>query len=247
MEGSGTMIDKISPVPAYYQIYQYIVDKVKNGEWKLGSQIPVENDLAEYFDVSRMTLRHALNLLKQEGVIISKPGVGSFVASTRINQSLTSLTGFSEDMIARGYKPSSKVLSTDLIAAEPFVAGKFGISAESQIIRIRRLRFADDIPMSIESAHLVAEDFPELINEDLSHSLYNIFRTHYGVMIKRAEQQLQAGLPSKYDASVLEIEVNEPVMKMSRVTYDQNDKPIEVVSSVYRGDLYVFDVELTVE
>jgi len=241
------MIDKSSPIPAYYQIYKYIIDKVDLGEWKPDSQIPSEVELADLFNVSRMTLRQALNMLKQEGVIISKQGIGSFVSGKKITQSLKSLTGFSQDMKERGFNPTSRVMVNELIVPEPSISEKLNIPIGEKIVKLKRLRFAGNVPMSIEIAHLDAAKFSGLLNYDLSQSLYHILKTEFGVVLHNAKQQLQIGFPNEEQASLLEIVESVPIMKMQRITFDQFENPIEFVTSIYRGDLYVFDVELVVE
>jgi GntR family transcriptional regulator len=242
------IVDKNSPIPAYYQIHQYINDKIKSGEWKPGNQIPTERELTDLFGVSRMTLRHALTILSQEGVIVREVGRGSYVAEPKITQTLKSLTGFSQDMIARGKRPDTRVLEADFVEATPALAEQFGLSVGSQIFMLKRLRLADHEPMSLEIVYLSIPNMHDLINQDLSRSLYELLKSKYGVFPTRAKQKIQAGLCEKEEAEYLAIEKGQPVLRLNRYTFDQDNRQFEAVISVYRGDRYVFDVELiTVE
>jgi GntR family transcriptional regulator len=239
-----TTVDKTSPIPAYFQIYQYIKNKVSSNEWQIGMQIPTERELTELFGVSRMTVRHAFTILAQEGIVLREVGKGSFIAEPKINQTLRKLTGFSEDMLAQGKKPSTKVLEAGYIEAEPFLAEKFKIPVGARVFRLKRLRLADNKPMCLETVYLTEKNSKGLMDEDLSQSLYSLLREKMGVIPVRAKQQIQAGLSTRDEANLLRIGVGDAVLRLTRYTFDENNEQIEIVISAYRGDLYVFDVEL---
>ena len=239
-----TTVDKTSPIPAYFQIYQYIKNKISTNEWQIGMQIPTERELTELFGVSRMTVRHAFNILTQEGIVLREVGKGSFIAEPKINQTLRKLTGFSEDMLAQGKKPSTKVLEAGYLEAEPFLAEKFKIPVGAKVFRLKRLRLADNKPMCLETVYLTEKNSQGLLDEDLSQSFYSLLREKIGIIPVRAKQQIQAGLSTRDEANLLRIGVRDAVLRLTRYTFDKNNEQIEIVISAYRGDLYVFDVEL---
>lgn len=239
-----TTVDKSSPIPAYFQIYQFVKDKIDSNEWKVGMQIPTERELTDLFGVSRMTVRHAFTILAQEGIVEREVGKGSYIAEPKIKQTLKKLTGFSEDMIAQGKKPSTKVIDAGYIEAEPFLAEKFKIPVGVQVFQLKRLRLADDKPMCLETVYLTEKHSEGLLEEDLSQSFYALLRDKIGVSPVRAKEQIRAGLSTKAEADLLGIKVGDAVLRLTRYTFDKNNEQIEIVISVYRGDLYVFDVDL---
>jgi GntR family transcriptional regulator len=153
--------------------------------------LPTERDLAATYEVSRTTVRQALDTLEDAGAIYRVQGAGTFVASPIISKSLT-LTGFSEDMTARGLQPSSQLLAVDLLPAGRQLADQLQIAERDEVIRINRLRRADDSPMCLESVHLPGRRVPGLLDVDqlnspFTGSLYALLERAYGLRVVRAE------------------------------------------------------------
>lgn len=237
-------IDKSSPIPIYYQLEQFVLDRIHAGEWTPNSPIPSERELCEQFQVSRMTVRQALLALVRDGVLRREVGKGTFVAEPRITQRLTQLTGFTEDMRARGRRPGAQLLAVAMEPATPAVAGMLRVPLGTEAVRVERLRTADGEPMAIEASHLCFAGCRALADEDLSGSLYALLSQKYGVVPTRARQRLVAAVADRRESEILGIRRSSPVLRIERVTYDQNDRPFEYTQSTYRGDRYVFDAEL---
>src|SRR5512139_759824 len=161
------------------------------GEWLPGTQVPSERELCEQYAISRITVRQALAALVTEGRLIRTQGRGTFVASPRIEQQLTQLTGFTQDMQARGKRPSAQVLEAGSISALPTVARALRINVGQSVIMLKRLRLADGEPVAIETAYLLESRCQGLLQEELAtRSLYDILTKKYKLKPVRAMQQM---------------------------------------------------------
>lgn len=206
--------------------------------------LPTERQLAERFEVSRMTVRQALNGLRADGVLRSVRGVGTFVARPRLSKA-PALTSFSEDLAARGYEPSTQLLKAEEITAETHVAVDLGVPPGAQIYRVERLRLADGIPMCHEEVCLHAPRFPGLLQEDLSLSLYRLLESRYGVRLHRAKQQVRAVNVGEESARRLNVEPNSAGLHVARTSMDESGRIVERGQSLCRGDLYDFSFVVT--
>ncbi len=238
------MLDMKSPLPLYYQLKAFIQEKVSTGSWKPGDRIPSENEIGEEFNISRTTIRQAIGELVNEGVLNRKHGVGTFVAWPLIDKRMTKLTGFTQDMRARGLKPSSRVLDKEVIPAPASVAKCLRLADNDKVILMKRLRLADEIPMGIDVIYYLVR-YTGLLDEDLeNNSLYELLSQRYSTVPTRSEMALTAvACPPEYSRH-LGIQRGSPVLQIERTTFDQEDVPFEQVLGIYRGDRYVFHTEM---
>ncbi|HAL62398.1 MAG TPA: GntR family transcriptional regulator [Chloroflexi bacterium] len=239
-------IRRDSPVPYYYQLEEFLKEQIENGTWEPGQQIPSEAELCEAFDVSRTVVRQALNELVHEGVLYRRKGKGTFVAEPKIRESLVQhLTGFFEDTVALGLKPSTKVLAQKVIPAPPKIADGLGLKGGEPVIMIDRLRFVDGEPIVLVITYVPYELCPELINEDLStQSLYAILEKKYGLELVYGRRTLEAVAATKEEAKLLEIEEGDPIVLLRSISYLKDGRPIEYFKAKHRGDRSRFEVEL---
>ncbi|WP_226535504.1 GntR family transcriptional regulator [Fictibacillus halophilus] len=237
------MIDKTSPLPLYFQIEEAIKQKIDKGEWESGSMISSEREFAENYEVSRMTVRQAINNLVNDGYLTRRKGKGTFVSGKKIEQKLLGLTSFTEDMKARGYKPASKLVSFQTVEANHKLAKALDISQNEEIYEIKRVRLANEIPMAIETTYVPVQ----LIQLSEIHikegSLYSQVE-NAGFHIDYANQSLEASIAREAESEILEITKGAPVLLIQRQTYLTTGKPLEVVHSVYRGDRYKFMIDM---
>ncbi|MBV9710779.1 MAG: GntR family transcriptional regulator [Ktedonobacteraceae bacterium] len=230
-----------SPVPRYYQLKEIMRERVRVGAWKPGDLIPSERELGETYGISRMTVRQAITELVNEGLFYREQGRGTFVSHNKITQQLIHLTGFTEDISARGQRPSTKVISAAMHPADETIAEKLRISPGTSIFRLQRLRLADDEPLAIELSQILFKDCERLLEEDLEHnSLYRLLETKYGVTLMEADQEIEAGLASNEDAQILKIPPGGAVLYTRRVTYTERNQPVEYAKAVYCGHKYTF-------
>jgi len=238
-------IDKHSPVPMYYQIMNQLREKIAGGEYTVDSALPPERELVETYQVSRMTIRQALSELVNEGILIRRKGIGTFVAPPKFEQALSSLTSFTEDMAQRGMKAGSRVISFKETLPDPTTRKTLDLSAGEKVFECVRLRLADEEPMALETTALVAAVCPGLEREELENqSLYKVLTERWGIELAYATQSLEPIFAPPYEATLLHVAPGSPLLLMHRVTYDQNGRAFEHVKSLYRGDRYKFVTEL---
>ena len=234
-----------SPVPRYHQLKEILREKIRSGEWKPGDLIPSERELSDTYGISRMTTRQAITDLVNEGVFYREQGKGTFVTRHKITQQLLRLTGFTEDIRARGQQPSTKVLSVQMCPATEDIAEKLRLNVGQLVVCVQRLRLADGEPLAIERSQLHFKGCEQLLEEDLEqNSLYRLLESKYGVPLLEAEQELEAGLAGAEEAQLLRIPVGSAVLYTRRTTLTERSQPIEYAKSVYCGTKYIFYTHL---
>ena len=234
-----------SHLPLYQQLKAVIEDRIATGEWLPGAQVPSERELCEQFDISRITVRQALAELVVDGRLNRTQGRGTFVAYPRIEQRLSGLTSFTQDMQVRGKRPSSQVLRAECLPAQPQVARALKIKLGDRMVVLKRLRLADGEPVAVETAYLPDQRLHGLLSDDLARrSLYDFLNKKYHIQPTRAEQQLEATVCPAAEAKLLGVRKGAPVLHIYRTTFDQDGRPFELVESYYRGDKYIFIAEL---
>jgi GntR family transcriptional regulator len=238
-------LDERSPVPLYHQLRELLLEKIESGEWKPGDRLPTEDELCEMFQISKTTVRQALNALAIEGWLRRKQGRGTYVAEPRIEQGPIELTGFSEEMRRRRLRPASKILELKEVPATRKISKELEIPQGESVLMIKRLRLADDEPMGVQTAYLPAALFPGLLDEDLSGSLYQILNDKYGLAPASATEVYYATLLDGDEAELLKASSSSPVgLVVERRALSQGERPIEFVSSIMRGDRYKISVRL---
>lgn len=242
------MLNRQHPVPVYYQLKEILREKIAQGVWRPGEQIPSERELSGDYQISRATVRQAINGLIDDGCVERRQGIGTYVIEPKIVQYLTRLTGYTEDMRQRGLRPNSKVLRLELTEATPSIANHLQVEPGASVLLLERLRLAEGIPMAIETCYLNLEGAERLLEIDFegSVSLYNVLGQQFNVVPMRTEQRMEAASCTPREQEILQIGAGSPVLKNMRVTYDQHNRVFEYALSAYRGDRYVFYVELTV-
>ncbi len=219
-------------------------ESIETGQLNPGSALS-ERTLCDRFGVSRMTARQALRALRDEGLLYSERGRGTFVAEPKFNVQTRQLLGFSEDMKQRGFTPSSRVLSFHRHLATAEIAEQLQLPAEQEVFEIVRLRLADKVPMAYETCFLPVRLCPNLKPPDIERgSLYKALEENYGVSIEWADEVLAAAVATRQEAQLLALPARAPVLVVKRTVYADERTPIEVVRSVYRGDRYQAVIQL---
>jgi GntR family transcriptional regulator len=233
-------LQRESSIPLYVQIKDLLQKQIESGDYAVGARLPSERELSQRYDVSRMTARQALQALAQEGLTYSRVGKGTFVNAPKIDQDLRALTSFSEDMRQRGLQPSSRVLVAEVRAADNNAAHRLLISPGSELVVLSRVRLADAQPLALETTHIPHHLCPGLLKQhDFEReSLYEVLRREYGWTLVWADQLIETRLPEDYECKALGLDAKTPVLRFTRVTFDEQDQPVEFVRSVYRGDKY---------
>ncbi len=235
-----------SSVPLYIQLKELLQAAMEDGTFAPGSRLPSERELAQRYAVSRMTARQALQLLAHEGLTYSRVGKGTYASQPKIPQELKALTSFTEEMAHLGMEASSTVLRAEIQRAPSEVSRRLELGSGADTVLLVRVRHADGEPIAIEHTHIDYAICPGILeHSDFSRaSLYQVLRQEYGVSVVRADQYIDTRMPEVRETELLHLDTLTPVLKIERTTYDANNRPIEFVRSVYRGDKYRFRVAL---
>lgn len=206
-------------------------------ELEPGGPLPAERTLAVRLGVSRMTVRRAVDELVAAGRVVRRPGVGTFVTDKHSQR--LSATSFSEDIRARGSTPGSRTLGSSVGPAGAALGRKLGLSPADDVLRVRRLRLADETPMAIESLHVPADIVPGLSGEDLvGRSFYATLRDRFGLTVAGGEQVLEATVTDAEESRDLDVPLHSPAFLFERTSCTADGRRVEFVRSVYRGDRY---------
>lgn len=233
------VITRNSKTPLHQQLYELLRTKILSGEWKEQQMIPAEPELIIQYGVSRIVIRQVLNRLVSDGLIYRQQGRGSFVSERRLEEGLSRIISFTEDMNQRGLTPKTKILFSGLVLAVEDIAERLEIQPDEELARLERLRLANDEPLSIEDSYLVHHYFPGVLNEDYSlNPLRQTLLQKFGVHITYARQVIQAVLATADQARLLALPINSPLLLIERVSFSEQNQPIEFLRIYYRGDRY---------
>jgi GntR family transcriptional regulator len=235
------LLRRDAPDPLYVQIKEYLTSEIKAGRFQPDQRLPSERELSQELHVGRMTVRQALLELMREGAVYTRTGKGTFVQGSKIDQDLRSVTGFSQDVRARGEHPSSRVIEAKVVMAPLSAAHALRLAPEEKLILLARLRFSDGIPLAREAAYLPFSRFSNLLAHDFTvESLYEVLKADYGIILVQAEQTMEAALASPAEIELLSLQPPAAVLRIERLTYAYDGLPVEYVLSTYRGDRYKF-------
>ena len=238
-------IDRFSKLPYYQQLYEILLGKILRREWQPGDMIPPESELIEEYQVSRNTVRQVLEKLVNDGLIYRQRGRGSFVSHPTLEQAMTRIVSFTEDMHQRGFTPGTRVLSTDLVSAGEEIANQLDIPVGEQLVGLRRLRLADGEPMSIEESYLIHQYCPDILEHDYAlEPLRRVLESEFGIRIASAKQVIQAIQAPPDLANLLEIPPGAALLLITRVSFSQSRIPVEYLRIHYRADRYSLFNEL---
>ena len=229
--------------PLYLQLKRWIEDAIHSGQINPGDDLPSERDLALKVDVSRVTVRKAVLQLVKDGVLVQRHGSGTFVAprTQRVEQSLSQLTSFTEDMARRGMEVHALWLDRGLYMPSPDEMLMLGLSSSGLVARIARLRLTGDTPLAIERASLSSEILPDPLA--IRDSLYKHL-DRSGNRPIRAIQRIRAANLGEEDARLLQVPEGSAGLNIERTSYLASGRIVEFTRSIYRGDTYDFVAEL---
>lgn len=240
------LLDRQSQMPLYMQIHAQLREQIESGELESGTAVPSERELAEFYGISRMTARQALNELRNDGLVYQERGIGTFVAKRKLDVHTRNLVGFTEEMKSRGLRPSSQILLARREKANKETAKDLGIEAGDEVFHFQRLRLADDSPLAFENAYLPAKRFVDLDKMDLEKaSLYSVLEEYYGIEMHHAEEILEATAATKEIAAHLGIKSKSPLLVVHRVVFSEANLAVESVRTFYRADRYRATFHLT--
>ena len=239
-------IDKTSPVPYYYQLEQLLRERIGNGIWKPGDNLPSEAELCSIYGVSRTVVRQALNKLCQDGIIYKEKGKGTFVAKPKLQEKFVQRTyGFYQEMKEKGFEVESKILEHKLIEPPDRIKNFLKLEKGQRAVKTSRLRSVNKELIMFTTTYVRSDFCPGLEKEDLTNrSLYQLLWEKYGIKIAYGYRTLEAVAASKYEANMLKIRRGSPLVYLESISYLEDGTPIEYFEAWHRGDRCKFAIEL---
>lgn len=237
--------DDSNPLPLYAKVETVLASSIADGSLPPGSQLPPEDSLIQRFDVSRTTVRKAIQNLAGRGLIEIRRGKGTFVAQPKITQELTELSGFVEDMQALGRTPTARLIDKRVVAADSSVARHLALVPGTLVVRIQRVRLADGVPTSFDETYLPRELGDKVVTHDLeAEPIFALLEQRYGMPLVEAEYRLEAVSAEEDIARALGIETGSAIFLVERTSYSVGTRPVDYEKLYYRGDMVRFVTRL---
>lgn len=239
-------VDLTSETPIYEQIVTRFKQMISTGEFQPGDKVPAEIDICENLNVSRTTVRKAMDQLVKEGTITRHRGRGSFIAQPKLRRSLNYLYNFTDNMKELGVKPHSVVLDCSVAFVNEFIRNKLGLPmTQDKVFHLKRLRCADDLPLLIEDAYIPYYLCNNIQHVDFSvNSLYETLSNKYQLHLYHATESYEAIIMSKAEANLLKCKSPSAGFKITRTSHLDTGYVFEYTTSVTRADHCAFSLEL---
>ena len=242
---STVKIDPQSPVPLYAQLESLLAAEITAGTLPPGSQLAKEEELVKRHAVSRTTVRQTIQNLIRRGLIEIRRGKGTFVLQPKITQELTELSGFVEDMQSLGRNASARLLDKQTVPASESVARQLAITTGTPVVRIQRVRLADNSPLSFDETYLPREIGERILENDLeTEPIFSLLEQKYDTPLVEAEYRLEAVSADITVARALGIGAGSPIFLIERTSYTTGHQPVDYEKLYYRGDQIRFVTRL---
>jgi GntR family transcriptional regulator len=232
-----------SPVPVWAQIEDALAARICGGELRVGDRLPAERELAQELDVSRGTIRQALDALAARGLVERGVGRGTFVAAGKVDVRLQDVAGFTQQMARAGLQAQARVLRAGPAPAPAAVAAALGLDEGAPAVRIERLRLAGRLPLTLEDSWIPSARFPGIEELDLRGSIYALMRDLYGHAPVRVVEALEPVLAQAHSADMLGVAAGAALMLVERTAFDADDVAVEYARDLHRGDRARFLLE----
>lgn len=233
------MIDKNSPIPAYYQIKQIILEKINNNEWKVGQCIASERELSEAYGVSRMTVRQALGELVQEGILFREKGKGTFVCEPKVTQK--DMMSFSEIISKSGKSLKNEVIEFGIVDTPEELGGVF---PQEKLYRINRNRVVDDIVIANEKVYIPYEYCGDITKKQVEGSLFTLLES-LNYSVDYSESSIKSVLMDENLKKIFKVNSEVPLLQSDNRVYSDKGILIFVEKAIYRSDKYVLEVNIS--
>ncbi|MEJ2351726.1 MAG: GntR family transcriptional regulator [Anaerolineales bacterium] len=237
-------IDKNIPIPYHYQLRELLRDEIAAGRWEVSALFPSERELCDLFELSRTTVREAINALVNEGWLYRERGRGTFIARPKILESwLVAADGFTDSMSGTGYQIETEVLKLNIVGPPPKAARELRIGSSEPVIMLDRRRSILEEPLLLVTSYLPEKLCPSLVSEDFTkQSLYQVLREKYAMDIRSATRFMEAVPANELEADLLDVESGAPLMLIESTAYLEDGTPIEYFKARHRGDRTRFQI-----
>lgn len=236
----------MSQLAQYEQIAAQLRKEINEQKFEPGDKLPSEKRLCDYFGVSRVTVRHALQILETSGLIYRRQGLGAFVSEEKFKQALVQLTDFSEDMRRAGFMSSSKLISLKKVSAIEEVNAILDLKSDSPLIKVERVRLANNKPIAVDETWLPASYGQLLFDEDLTtKTIYQVLEEKYDIPIIAGRYKITATKATPFIAKHLYMDVGEPVLEIDRCSKTTGHKKIYFQKRYNNPHFISYDLELS--
>ncbi|UGA56686.1 GntR family transcriptional regulator [Vibrio sp. VB16] len=227
-------------LPMYRQISDAIREKIGNGEYKVGEALPTEANLREEFSVSRVTVRQALKLLIENGELESVQGSGTYVKASKVNYDIYQQTSFKEKWAHLNVSTHSDVIAFEITLPNLSMAEHLNITEDERIFYIKRVRYLDDNPITVEETWMPLSLFPDLTYEVMRNSKYDYIENQKGMIIDRSEQEIVPVLPPEKVSALLGIDPSQPIIEKRTRGYLLDGTVFEYSRNYFKSTDYKF-------
>lgn len=228
-----------SAEPLYRQLMERILTDIAQGRYPLSSKIPSERELGEMYQVSRVTVRRALNELTEQGVLKKRQGKGTFVSTPKICRDLRDVNSFHEACRVQGLTAGTQVIAVQVVQAEEKTQENLQLD-DDRVLEIERLRTADGLPIMLEVNHFPLS-YTYLMKENLNDSLYAILERN-GITPRRGIHEISLCYATPRQARLLQVESGSALLLLREVVFDQHGRPLHTSEQVIRGDCFTFRI-----
>jgi GntR family transcriptional regulator len=239
LQFSGTnedqkMTSRRSEEPAYKRIEGAIRHRIDAGQLKPGSMVPSERELARTHQVSLMTARHALTELARDGIVVRRRGAGTFVAPPRVQ--FNKLLGYNEQMASLGLTAQSQIVASTVVSHESEIAARLGLAPTARIVRLERVRLAQNEPVALEVGYWSEHEFPDLLRSTLDGmSLFSALERECGVTLAYADEEIDATDADQRLAELLRVGKSTPLLRIRQLIFSTTGKATAYVTGFYRS------------
>lgn len=239
-----TQSEKHSPLPLYVQIRDRLRRQILDGSYEVHERLPSENEMMTTFGVSRITIRQALRDLHKEGLVFSAQGKGTFVSKPKAVQNVQRLEGFGEAMAAQGYEASARVISIQQMKATKAVAAALGLQPGEDVVEVKRVRYLNRSPVCLDDSYFPMDIGQRMFSLDLSGDIFPMLENLFGIPLGGADIGLDAILADEETQQYLSLKPGDAILRVERLTHDQNGRPIDFEYLCYRGDSYQYQFRI---
>jgi GntR family transcriptional regulator len=224
--------------PAADEARRRLLSLIAGGGLRGGEKLGSERDLAVDLGVSRSTLRSALSILERDGVVRRVPGRGggTFLTQAKIDRDLSRIVGLPSLLRDQGFLAGTRLISASVVDADRRCARALALRPGALVLSVVRIRLADGAPLSLEHARLPADRFPDLLEESLGGSLYELLQARYAVVPAESEERIEVVAADAEQAGILVVEVGAPLLSITRIARDGDGRPIEFSHDLFRAD-----------
>lgn len=234
-------MDDISPVPPKDRAVEGLAWYIRSSHLKAGDRLPPERELCQRFGVSRTALRSAIGVLISSNVLESIQGSGTYVCPRKPINIFQEIYSFSDSIRRAGMEPRSRVLDATVLAADGDLAAKLGVASGSPVFSLRRIRYADDMPVSLEHSYVNGRICQGIERYDFSHaSLYEVLLDAFGIRVEHGTDRISITVLREDEAAILGREVGEPAFYQRGVQTTADGTPVEYCKAVLIPERYRF-------